>query len=203
MLVADPTDGLGGEPASVGAIFEAAAAQGIATRLLVEQLPADAAYDPDEAKLLRQALDAGQLVIIPERPVDLGGVQRLGWWLVDPVSGATVDQMDDGGGQVVIQYVIWPSIIILALYALWAYGDKILCAFGIDRAAMSGDVQEGLGLSPGNVTSSCGGASTTTPGTNGPTMRPMKNNVQPAHPYSSGAPDPARAVKEKKRRAPK
>jgi len=42
---------------------------------------------------------ARQVVIVPERPVDLGAGLRLGWWLVDPVSGTAVDQMDDGGGQ--------------------------------------------------------------------------------------------------------
>ena len=84
-------------PVSVGAVFEAAAAQGIPIRLLSGSLPADVAYDPERQLLLRQALDAGRLVIVPERAVDLGGRPRLGWWLLDPVSGAAVDQMDEEG----------------------------------------------------------------------------------------------------------
>jgi hypothetical protein len=91
---------------SVGAVFEAAAQQGIPTSLLAESLPVDAVYDPASRELLQRALDAGRLVIVPERPVDLGGRPRLGWWLLDPVSGATVDQMDDGGGQVTIENAI-------------------------------------------------------------------------------------------------
>jgi hypothetical protein len=83
---------------SVGAVFEAAAAQGIPTRLLSGSLPVDVVVDPAIQLLLGQALAAGQLVIVPERPVDLGGRSRLGWWLVDPVSGTAVDQMDDGRG---------------------------------------------------------------------------------------------------------
>ena len=82
----------------VGAVFEAAVAQGVPTRLLAGGLPAGSPYDPESGALMQRALDAGLVVIVPERAIDLGGRPRLGWWLVDPVSGATVDQMDDGRG---------------------------------------------------------------------------------------------------------
>jgi hypothetical protein len=32
------------------------------------------------------------------RPIPVGDADRLGWWLVDPATGATRDQMDDGRG---------------------------------------------------------------------------------------------------------
>jgi hypothetical protein len=43
-------------------------------------------------------LSAGWVAIAPRTPVHLGGAERVGWWLVDPASGRTTDQMDDGRG---------------------------------------------------------------------------------------------------------
>jgi hypothetical protein len=124
-------------PVSVGAVFEAAAAQGIPTRLLAGSLPANVPYDAESQLLLRQGLDAGRLVIVPERPVDLGGRPRLGWWLLDPVSGAAVDQMDDGGGQQIAQTAIVGSIIILAgLIGIYVFAHQILCDTAIAAALL-------------------------------------------------------------------
>jgi hypothetical protein len=85
---------------SVGAIFDQASAEDIPTRLFQGILPADATYEPEHRLSIQRALDAGLIVIVPERAVDVGGKQRLGWWLVDPVTGATTDEREDGGGEV-------------------------------------------------------------------------------------------------------
>jgi hypothetical protein len=47
---------------------------------------------------LAAALADGWVAIGPERPVDIGGMQRIGWWLFDPVTGRLIDRMDDGRG---------------------------------------------------------------------------------------------------------
>jgi hypothetical protein len=43
-------------------------------------------------------------VILPEHPVPIVGVDRTGWWLVDPTSGDAIDEMDDGRGAAIDQY---------------------------------------------------------------------------------------------------
>lgn len=87
-----------GMPVSVGAIFEAAAAQAIPLRVLSSGVPSDAGLGPEHVALLGPTLEAGYLVVIPERAVTVGGQPRLGWWIIDPVTGAAIDQREDGGG---------------------------------------------------------------------------------------------------------
>ena len=81
---------------SVGAIFEQAAEQGIPTRVFQDTLPSDTTYGADHRQQIQDLLDTGSVVIVPERAVDIAGTPRLGWWLVDPLTGATQDQRDDG-----------------------------------------------------------------------------------------------------------
>ena len=87
-----------GKPVSVGAIFEAAAAQGIPLRVLSGTVPPDAVLGPEHLALLGPALESGKVVVVPERAVMVGGQPRLGWWIVDPVTGGAIDQREDGGG---------------------------------------------------------------------------------------------------------
>ena len=63
-----------------------------------------AAIRPGALALLDQALAAGLVAIAPERPVDLAGSPRVGWYLFDPISGALTDQMDTGNGQTMSEY---------------------------------------------------------------------------------------------------
>jgi hypothetical protein len=84
---------------SVGALFEAARAQAIPS--LVLSTPAELAGRPfaaDASARLAAALEAGWVAVMPERAVRMGGQERLGWWLVDPMTGRTTDQLDDGRG---------------------------------------------------------------------------------------------------------
>jgi hypothetical protein len=85
----------------VGAVFDAARREGVPLRVVQDATAAAALpLTPDALARLQAALANGSVAVLPERPVDIGGVARSGWWLVDPVSGATVDEMDSGGGQV-------------------------------------------------------------------------------------------------------
>lgn len=89
-----------GSPTGVGRVFEEAARQGIGTVVLRpgEADPTRLAIAEGARARIAAALTAGLVVIVPERPVALGGEERVGWWLVDPTTGATQDQMDDGRG---------------------------------------------------------------------------------------------------------
>ncbi len=116
---------------SVGAIFDQASAEGIATRLFQGSLPVDAAYEPEHRLSIQRALDAGLIVIVPERAVTIAGKPRLGWWLVDPLTGATTDEREDGGGEVTEQTLLTSNIGVLVARAL-AAATPILNA-GIQR----------------------------------------------------------------------
>jgi hypothetical protein len=104
---------------SVGAIFDQAALEGIPVRLFQGSLPADVTYQPEHRLSIERALDAGLLVIAPEQAVVVSGQPRLGWWLVDPVTGATTDEREDGAGAATTQQVILVSNIgVLVAQAL-------------------------------------------------------------------------------------
>ena len=93
--------GAGGAPPGeigVGAVFEAAAAQGIPTVVLHGSVPATLPYGPEATGHINAAIAAGEAVVIPAGPVTIGGTQRVGWWAIDPVTGAATDSMDDGRG---------------------------------------------------------------------------------------------------------
>ena len=60
---------------------------------------------------IAEALTAG-FVVVPERPVALGEEERVGWWLVDPATGATEDQMDDGRGTEMSEFALTMRIAL-------------------------------------------------------------------------------------------
>ena len=84
---------------SVGAVFDIARREGVPLRVVrdldaVGSLP----LDPDVLARLRASIESGRVAVTPERPVRIAGNDRTGWWLIDPITGATADQMDDGRG---------------------------------------------------------------------------------------------------------
>jgi transglutaminase-like putative cysteine protease len=102
-VIVDGSTGTSG-PVSVGAIFDLARSQGIPVRVIQGSLPAGSSYPPEALSLITAALDAGRLVVVPERAVEVAGRPRLGWWLVDPATGRTEDQLDNGRGAGTVEY---------------------------------------------------------------------------------------------------
>ena len=94
-----------GTSTGVGRVFEEAARQGIAIVVLRpgEADPARLAIGEGARARIAEALTAGFVVVVPERPVALGGQDRVGWWLVDS-TGATIDQMDDARGVTMAEF---------------------------------------------------------------------------------------------------
>jgi transglutaminase-like putative cysteine protease len=92
----------------VGRVFAAARDAGLRTLVIQPNSGSPELPDvTDEARIrIERALQAGYVVIVPERSVTLGGAERSGWWLVDPASGATIDQMDNGGGLQLAEYIL-------------------------------------------------------------------------------------------------
>lgn len=141
-------------------VFAEAKARGVATLVLApggaRTAPPKLAAEP--TRLVEAALAAGQVVIIPERPVRLGGRDRTGWWLVDPATGATRDQMDDGGGSTMTEYA-FVLIKIAACITMFAglgaatggvfRGVANLVTGGSDSAIIAGAAAAGLGAAAG------------------------------------------------------
>lgn len=92
-------------PLSVGRIFEAARQQGIPTKAL-QGAGAEAGLAYPAAALIRlgDALQAGSAAVVPERPVEIDGGTHVGWWLVDPATGRTLDELEDGRGASIVEY---------------------------------------------------------------------------------------------------
>jgi hypothetical protein len=94
-------------PLSVGRVFEAAEGQSVATAVLQpDSAEADMAalsVSPQAKLRIKEALTAGFVVIVPEKPVTLDGAPVTGWWQVDPTTGYTMDRMENGLGAVLLK----------------------------------------------------------------------------------------------------
>jgi hypothetical protein len=53
-------------------------------------------WPEDEAARVGADVGKGYLVVVPRKAVLLSGIQRVGWWRVDPASGETIGVMDNG-----------------------------------------------------------------------------------------------------------
>jgi transglutaminase-like putative cysteine protease len=88
----------------VGHLFEAAAAQGIPTLVIHGDVPSDLGFGPDAIASIQRLARAGNVVVVPAEPVTIGDSTRVGWWAVDPSTGATTDTMDDGSASEFAEY---------------------------------------------------------------------------------------------------
>jgi hypothetical protein len=106
-----------GSSIGVGRVFEESARTGTATVVLRPGVddPMGLAISEGARARIAEALAAGYVVIAPERAVKLGGEERVGWWLVDPATGATADQMDDGRGTELPQTMLLMKIVICGI----------------------------------------------------------------------------------------
>ncbi len=97
-LLAPETRGAAGVPEpSIGRVFARAAETdvGIAVLSTVEDL-ARVTADEMSVALITAILEQGAIVVAPERPVTLDGVPFTGWWAIDPATGRTWDQLQNG-----------------------------------------------------------------------------------------------------------
>ena len=90
----------------VGAVFEAAASQGIPTLVLQDSALDTLPFGPVAMSLIKDAVTTGDVVVVPARTVIVGGRERVGWWRVDPRTGETTDVMDDGSGASAGEYMM-------------------------------------------------------------------------------------------------
>jgi hypothetical protein len=57
-------------------------------------------------QMMKDALARGRDVIVPEKPAELAGRERWGWWEVDPETGEVIGVMDDGQHQASTNYTL-------------------------------------------------------------------------------------------------
>ncbi len=96
-----------GRYVSVGRIFEVAAEEGIAIVALRSATQGDMpGIERAAAARISEALAAGKVVVVPETSVMLEGLPRSGWWEIDPLSGATLDRLDDGRGDALGEFML-------------------------------------------------------------------------------------------------
>ncbi len=137
-------DTSGAPKATIGVsdVFAAAASQGIPTVVLNGTAPQTLPYDAPATSLIKDALAAGDVVVVPAKPVTVGGSPRIGWWTVDPSTGDTTDVMDTGSGQELAEEAV---IIDSEFGRLICFGSMAMAAAEV--ILLSAAVVGGLALS--------------------------------------------------------
>jgi hypothetical protein len=74
----------------------------------------------NERALIARDLAAGQVAVVPVRPVEANGKPCVGWWRVDPVSGETL-AMTEAGGADAVEYPMVVRLIVAAAVGEWTY----------------------------------------------------------------------------------
>jgi hypothetical protein len=86
-------------------VFKNAAEQGIRiTTIRPGEAASEVSLSPDAHQALMDDLKRGYAVIVPERKPS--GLGRTGWWRVNPRTGVTLGQLDDGRGSDATEYII-------------------------------------------------------------------------------------------------
>ena len=86
---------------------------------------------PDARSRIAQDLASGLIVAAPTQPVPRGPDQFVGWWRIDPTTGATEGIAGNGWGQCGAEYASLEGIVVRAMWrGLWEY---VLCQ-GINQA---------------------------------------------------------------------
>ncbi|HEY8447468.1 MAG TPA: transglutaminase family protein [Thermomicrobiales bacterium] len=117
---------------SVGRLFDEARTAGIALQTLHPgTTPAGVDFSARAQALIEEALSAGYLVVVPERPVTLDGRALTGWWQVDPRTGETFDRMEMGGSQDSVEYMIMLGELFEGIYHLKKLAYCLVAAVGV------------------------------------------------------------------------
>lgn len=88
---------------NVTTVFSGAAGRGIETIVVRDQSSAawkKLVIAPDVRHRVEQDLKAGNIVVLPNQVVE----RRIGWWRVNPATGATVGVMDNGFRSDLVEY---------------------------------------------------------------------------------------------------
>jgi transglutaminase-like putative cysteine protease len=82
---------------STSLLFAEADARNVPARLITsEQAPLDPSVPDDAAARLREEVRQGRYALALERPIEIAGVPRYGWWRIHPLTGETIAVTDEG-----------------------------------------------------------------------------------------------------------
>jgi len=96
---------------TTAALFAEAARQGIETVAIRDAKDPTLESFPGAARArILGDIAAGNLVVVPAKPVPIDKVARLGWWRIDSASGHTVGVMDTGLLQEFVEYTETESV---------------------------------------------------------------------------------------------
>ncbi len=129
---------------SVADVFEAADGAGIEPVLITATVDPEGPYPPAVRVLMDAATSAGLVLIAPAKPVLLGGTERVGWWQVDPATGRTTDQMDDGRGEMAEETIIL-DMDARVFFCFVRWGGIAFAAATIAAKLLDSQSQYGLG----------------------------------------------------------
>ena len=68
-----------------------------------DQYKTNAAFQRVDERFVKEALDTGKTIILPDTPVQLNGVSRVGWWEMDNESGRVIGVMESGEHQALVE----------------------------------------------------------------------------------------------------
>ncbi|SIO57707.1 LVIVD repeat-containing protein [Singulisphaera sp. GP187] len=126
-------------PVSAVSVFQSALAQNIPLVVLSGQNRGqlDALPFSAQAKLLiSNAIDQGKVVLVPTQNVTINGEPRIAWYETDPVTGATVDVMDDGGHQAVFASTA-EKVMFYTITYLIEFNLGVVAGIGIGQSLFS------------------------------------------------------------------
>lgn len=122
-------DVTGATPITTWRIFNEAQAQGIEFAYITpDKFDLLALYLPDPAAYgyAAAALIAGREILIPQSPVLVDGQPRLGWWEIDPQSGAVIPVLEDGTHGALIEYGSMVAELVVEILNTWDdFGESV------------------------------------------------------------------------------
>jgi large repetitive protein len=88
-------------------VFELAQTQKVGALLLTQEGPTLRDDLPEDGRArVEESLAAGNLVIAPERAIQVAGASRYAWWQIEPRTGATTAVTDEGLYQAAVEAAI-------------------------------------------------------------------------------------------------
>ncbi|MCP4361020.1 MAG: hypothetical protein GY796_23685, partial [Chloroflexi bacterium] len=122
-------DTLGQTPVTTARIFEEAKLQGIDfVYLKPDQFDMLDLYLSDQTAYGYAAVSLldGKEILIPTAPVLIDGKMRLGWWEIDPATGAAVSVLDNGLHGAAMEYGMMVAKIAVKVLQTWnKFGKKV------------------------------------------------------------------------------
>ena len=150
---------LGSDYISVGRIMETADQQGTP---LVTLLPKTTISDEVSSSMsaaartqIEKYLGLGYAVVVPGKPIGVGSALVTGFWAIDPVTGRTIDRLENGAGSELPEEATLLDVVIHAVHEAYVLGT---CVVGLCFAAAALISMAIWGYSGGLLAGAVGGA---------------------------------------------